>query len=200
MNSSTSQSLFYLVEIWCDVFFEKTKKAQIAIFATALITFFPGFTMAQGATTTNLTFVVNPYLGGLSINVPTDGNLGSFESPDTVTVVTARLETVTVTDTRRIPILVRGWITSAISTDLITGTDSLTASTIGYSAGTPTIVSGIAGVTENTRTSLQTTGVVQTVATTSGNHVVSWRPTLSISLKYNQGSGTYVGTLTHSVA
>jgi hypothetical protein len=154
--------------------------------------------MAHGATTTSLQFVINPFTGGLSISVPGLGNLGSLESPDTVTVVTAQLDTVTVTDTRRED-LVRGWIASAISTNLNTGLDSITASAMGYSAGVPTIVSGLAGVTENTRLSLFTSGAVQTVTTTSGNHVVSWRPTLSIAVKDKQSQGTYTGTLTHSV-
>jgi hypothetical protein len=143
--------------------------------------------------------VVNPFTGGLSINVPISGSLGSVESPDTVTVVTAQLDTVTVTDTRR-EIATRGWIASAISTNLNTGLDSVTASAMGYAAGVPTIVSGLAGVTENTRLSLFTSGAVQTVTTTSGNHVVSWRPTLSIAVKVEQQAGTYTGTLTHSVA
>ena len=155
--------------------------------------------MAQGATSTNLSFVVNPFTGGLSINVPVLGNLGSLASPDTVTATTAQLDTVTVTDTRR-GTLVRGWTAYAISTDLLSGTDSLTASTIGYSAGTPTIVSGTAGVTENTRTSLLTTISVNSANTTTGSHVVSWRPTITITLKDQQVAGTYVGTMTHSVA
>ena len=155
--------------------------------------------MAQGATSTNLSFVVNPFTGGLSINVPVLGNLGSLASPDTVTATTGQLDTVTVTDTRR-GTLVRGWTAYAISTDLLSGTDSLTASTIGYSAGTPTIVSGTAGVTENTRTSLLTTISVNSANTTTGSHVVSWRPTITITLKDQQVAGTYVGTMTHSVA
>jgi hypothetical protein len=183
------------------MFFIKTRNTQIAIVITALVAFFPGSYMAQGATTTNLTFVVNPFLGGLSINVPEAGNLGSLASPDTVTATTGQLDTVTVTDTRRAPVfLIRGWTAYAISTDLVSGTDSLTASTIGYSAGTPTIVSGIAGVTENTKWSLLTTTAVNTANTTTGNHVVSWRPTITITLKNQQVAGTYVGTMTHSVA
>ena len=199
MNSPAPWSLFLIAEIWCRMFFVKTRNTQIAIVITALVAFFPGSYMAQGATTTNLTFVVNPFLGGLSINVPEAGNLGSLASPDTVTATTGQLDTVTVTDTRR-GTLVRGWTAFAISTDLLTGTDSLTASTIGYSAGTPTIVSGIAGVTENTKWSLLTTTAVNTANTTTGNHVVSWRPTITITLKNQQVAGTYVGTMTHSVA
>lgn len=199
MNSPAPWSLFLIAEIWCRMFFVKTRNTQIAIVITALVAFFPGSYMAQGATTTNLTFVVNPFLGGLSINVPEAGNLGSLASPDTVTATTGQLDTVTVTDTRR-GTLVRGWTAFAISTDLLTGTDSLTASTIGYSAGTPTIVSGIAGVTENTKWSLLTTTAVNTANTATGNHVVSWRPTITITLKNQQVAGTYVGTMTHSVA
>ena len=155
--------------------------------------------MAQGATSTNLSFVVNPFTGGLSINVPVLGNLGSLASPDTVTATTAQLDTVTVTDTRRIT-LVRGWSANAISTDLLSGLDTLTASTIGYSAGMPTIGSGAASVTENTRTSLQVQAPVNSATTTTGNHVVSWRPTITITLKDGQLAGTYFGTMTHSVS
>ena len=199
MNSPAPWSLFLIAEIWCRMFFVKTRNTQIAIVITALVAFFPGAYMAQAASTTNLTFVVNPYTGGLAINVPATGNLGSLASPDTDTVVTAQIESVTVTDTRRGG-LIRLWDAFAISTDLLTGTDSLTASTIGYSAGTPTIVSGIAGVTENTKTSLLTTTAVNTANTTTGNHVVSWRPTITITLKDGQKAGTYAGTMTHSVA
>ena len=199
MNSPALWSLFLIAEIWCRMFFVKTRNTQIAIVITALVAFFPGSYMAQAASTTNLTFVVNPYTGGLAINVPATGNLGSLASPDTVTATSGQLDTVTVTDTRR-GTLVRGWTAYAISTDLLTGTDSLTASTIGYSAGMPTIGSGAASVTENTRTSLQVQAPVNSATTTTGNHVVSWRPTITITLKDGQGAGTYVGTMTHSVA
>ena len=198
MISPASWSLFSIVEIWCPVFFLKTKKAEIAIVVIALIAFLPGSYMAQAGTTTTLQFVVNPYTGGLSINVPGAGNLGSLDSPDTVTVVTAQLDTVTVTDTRR-EVPVRTWTVNAVSTDLLTGSDSLTARTIGYAAGTPTILSGLAGVTEYTKSDLHTSVIVQTGATSTGNHVVSWRPILSIAIKDRQLAGMYSGTLTHSV-
>jgi len=181
------------------MFFPKKRKTQLAIVVTALVAFFPGSYMAQGAATTNLTFIVNPYTGGLLISVPIAAGLGSLESPETVTAVTGQLESVTVTDTRRGGPL-RAWTASAISTDLITGTDSLTATTIGYSAGLPTVVSGTAGVTELTQNDLSTTQPVQKGSSTLGNHIVSWKPKLSVGLKYQQAAGTYVGVLTHSVA
>jgi len=180
------------------MFFVKTRKAQIVIVATALISFFPGSYLAQGATTTTLEFVINPFTGALSINVPLAGSFGTLESPDTDTAVTGQLESVTVTDTRRVD-GVRNWSASAIASDLITGSDSLTASSIGYSAGIPTIISGLAGVTEWTRYSLKITTIVQTGSSATGKHVVSWRPILSIGVPAEQDAGTYVGTLTHSV-
>lgn len=199
MNSPAPWSLFLIAEIWCRMFFVKTRNTQIAIVITALVAFFPGSYMAQAASSTNLTFVVNPYTGGLAINAPSTGSLGSLASPDTNTVVTAQIDSVTVIDTRRGG-LVRLWDAFAISTDLLTGIDSLTATTIGYAAGTPTIISGTAGITEFTSSNLSETIKIQSGSSTLGNHVVSWRPTLSIGLKPLQSAGTYVGVLTHSVA
>jgi len=181
------------------MFFPKKRKTQLAIFVTALVAFFPGTYMAHGVTTTNLSFVVNPYTGGLLISVPIAADLGSTASPETASAVTGQLESVTVTDTRRGG-LGRLWTAFAISTDLITGSDSLTATTIGYAAGTPTILSGMVGITEHTQTDLHTSVEVQTGQSSTGNHVVSWRPKLSIGLKYQQAAGTYVGVLTHSVS
>ena len=177
-------------------------KPLVAILLTSLVSFFPGAYMAQAGLTTSLQFVINPFTGGLSINVPTVGNFAALESPDTATAVTLQLETVTVTDTRRnlVNPLIRAWTTDAIATDFISGTDSLTASSIGYSAGPATILSGSAGVTEITRTTLLTTLPVKTGASSAGNHVVSWRPTLSIVVPYQAKQGTYVGTLTHSAS
>jgi hypothetical protein len=181
------------------MFFPKKRKTQLAIFVTALVAFFPGTYMAHGVTTTNLSFVVNPYTGGLLISVPIAADLGSTASPETAISVTGQLESVTVTDTRRGGPL-RLWTAFAISTDLITGSDSLTATTIGYAAGTPTILSGMVGITEHTQTDLHTSVEVQKGQSSTGNHVVSWRPKLSIGLKYQQAAGTYVGVLTHSVS
>ncbi|WP_426846588.1 hypothetical protein [Candidatus Planktophila dulcis] len=108
----------------------------------------------------------------------------------------------TVTDTRRnlVNPLIRAWTTDAIATDFISGTDSLTASSIGYSAGPATILSGSAGVTETTRETLLNTVPVQTGASTTGNHVVRWRPTLTIAVPGLKSAGEYQGSLTHSVS
>jgi hypothetical protein len=202
MISPASWSLFSIVKIRWRMFFLKKRKAQIAIFVIALVAFLPGFYMAQAGTTTSLQFVVNAYTGGLSISVPATGDLGSLAQPETATVVIGQLDTVTVTDTRRAidSGLTRTWTAFAISTDLLTGSDSLTASSIGYSAGTPIIVSGQAAVTEHTATNLHTSIGVQSGSTTTGNHVVSWRPTLRITVRSSQTAGTYTGILTHSVA
>jgi len=200
MISPASWSLFSIVKIRWRMFFLKKRKAQIAIVVIALIAFLPGSYMAQAGTTTSLQFVVNTNTGALSISVPATGDLGSLASPDASTVVEGQLDTVTVTDTRRAPSgPIRTWTAFAISTDLLTGSDTLTATNIGYAAGTPTIVSGLAGVTEHTQTDLHTSIMVQSGSTTTGNHVVSWRPTLKITVPASQAAGTYIGALTHSV-
>lgn len=163
-----------------------------------LVTVFPAASNAQAGNVTSLQFVITPFTGGLEINVPANANFATLASPDTNTVVTTQLDTVTVTDTRRAS-LTRGWTTNAVSTDLVTGSDSLTASSMGYSSGPSTTLSGLVGVTEHTRTSMDSSAMVETGATTTGNHVVSWRPTLSIPVIFNKSPGAYVGILTHSV-
>lgn len=179
------------------MYFTKIRKAKIALIATGLMSFFPGTYMAQAGTTTSLQLVINA--GALFINVPTTGNFESLTSPSILTSSTVKLETVTVTDTRG-SALTRGWTASAISTDLGTGTDTLTASSIGYSSGGHTYVSGTSSAVENGAASLVTTAPVTTVTTLTGNHIVAWRPTLSIAVPQSKNPGIYVGTLTHSVA
>lgn len=154
--------------------------------------------MAQAGTETTLQFVINPYLGGLSINVPTNGTFTSIESPDTDTVISTMLDTVTVTDKRRDSLNLT-WTTNAVSTNFITGVDTLTADTIGYSAGPATLLLGLAGVTEFTQTALNVPIRVQAGATLTGKHIVSWRPTLRMPVPYNKPPGTYTARLTHSV-
>jgi hypothetical protein len=46
---------------------------------------------------------------------------------------------------------------------------------------------------------LNTSDAVTKGISTTGNHSVSWRPTLTIPVPPLQKQGTYVGFLTHSV-
>jgi hypothetical protein len=164
----------------------------------SLVSLFPAASISQ-ATTTTVTFSIVPFTGGLSINVPGTGAFPSLEDPETDTVVTATMESVTVTDTRRPSVSIHNWTTTATITDLRNGADSLTAVSIGYSSGSPTVISGSVAATEYTRTSLNATANVE-AGISNGSHVVSWTPTLSIPVKVGQKKGTYIGVLTHSVS
>lgn len=165
----------------------------------ALVSFFPAASTAQAGVVTSLQLVITPFIEGLSINVPIAGSFPSLESPDETTTLTVQIAPVSVTDTRRSLLLNRAWTANAIMTNLVSGSDTLTADTIGYSAGAGTMLFGLAGLTEYTRLSMHTAARVATAASATGNHAASWRPTLNIPIPPLKATGTYVGVLTHSV-
>jgi hypothetical protein len=148
---------------------------------------------------TGLTLVINPYTGGLAISVPGTAVFTPMISPEFPTNVTLTLGTITVTDTRRAIGALGSWVTSASSTDLISGTDSLTATTFGYSSGLFVKSGGTALMTENTRVSMDSATAVATTTSVTGNHIITWTPTMTIPVPASKTSGTYLGTLTHSV-
>jgi hypothetical protein len=177
----------------------KTRNSLVAVLLVALVSFFQGASPAQAGNVTSLTLVISPFTEALYVNVPLAGSFPTMESPDTTTSVNVQLAAVTVTDSRRSAGMNRTWTTNASITNLVSATDTLTASTIGYSSGVSTMVSGTAGVTEFTRPSLVAAIKVTMGITITGNHVASWRPTLNIPVPAEQTSGTYIGVLTHSV-
>jgi hypothetical protein len=181
------------------MFSVKIRNSLIAAILASLVSFFPAASTAQAGNVTSLQLIINPFVEGLFINVPLTGSFPNIESPDDTSTVTAQLAAVTVTDTRRYSGVNRNWTASAILTNLVSATDTLTADTIGYSAGAATMISGLVGVTELTRIHMDLTAPVTMGISTRGNHVASWRPTLSIPVPALQKPGAYVGVLTHSV-
>ena len=177
---------------------KKAKFTLIAIQITSLVMIFPTAPNARAAVT-NLEFVINPYsAGGLAISVPTSETFTSMVTPAILTNALLTLGAVTVTDTRR------GtggltWTTSAIASDLISATDTLTASTFSYASGEHSITGGTATVQSLSRISMNLSSMVEQALSILGNHVVSWTPTLTVPVPANKNSGTYVGTITHSV-
>lgn len=165
----------------------------------SLVSFFPAASSAQAGNVTSLQLIINPFVEGLFINVPLTGSFPNIESPDDTTTVTVQLAAVTVSDTRRSTGRNRTWTTNAILTNLVSATDTLTANTIGYSSGEATMISGLVGVTEYTRTSMDSATAVTKGISTTGNHVASWKPTLSIPVPALKNPGAYIGVLTHSV-
>jgi hypothetical protein len=181
------------------MFSKKTRNSLITLILASLVSFFPFASTAQAGNVTSLQLIINPFVEALSVNVPLTGSFPNIESPDDTTTVTVQLAAVTVTDTRRGSGRNRTWTTSAILTNLVSADDTLTANTIGYSAGEATMVNGTVGVTEYTRISMHILTEVTKGITTTGNHVASWRPTLTIPVPALAEPGAYIGILTHSV-
>ena len=159
---------------------------------------FPATSIAR-AEVTNLQFVINPYSsGGLAISVPTSETFTSMVTPEVSTDAVLLLETITVTDTRRGNGI--SWTTEAVASDLHSATDTLTANTFIYASGSHLISGGTATVQSQTRTSMTTSSMVERAISILGNHIVTWRPTLTVPVPALKNPGTYVGTIIHSVA
>jgi hypothetical protein len=181
------------------MFSKKTRNSLIALTLASLVSFFPGASSAQAGNVTSLQLIINPFLEGLSVNVPLTGSFPNIESPDDTATVMVQLGAVTVTDTRRSTGRNRTWTTSAILTNLVSADDTLTAKTISYSSGEATTIKGTVGVTEYTRGALDSNLPVTKGVSITGDHSVSWRPTLTIPVPPLKNPGTYIGILTHSV-
>lgn len=177
----------------------KKRNSIITLLLTTLVAFFPTALPAQ-ASVTNLQLVINPYSGGLAISAPVSGFFSPIATPETLTVVSLTLETVTVTDTRRALSGLGFWTTNAQATNLLSITDTLTADTFGYVSGPNIKIGGAAFVTAQTRTSLDTALMVENAVSVTGNHTVSWFPTLTVPIAALKNPGTYSGSITHSVA
>jgi hypothetical protein len=180
----------------------KSKKILILLEITSLILIFPIATSAHALNSgnTGLTFVINPYVGGLAITVPSSATFTPIDTPETATVVTLTLGAVTVTDTRRALGGLGSWTTFAAATNLYSDTDTLTANTFSYASGIPAISGGAVTVTAQSRSSLATTTSVEAGSAVTGNHIVTWTPTLTIPVPALKTPGSYTGIITHSVS
>jgi hypothetical protein len=178
--------------------FQKIKRILVTLQVATLVMVFPATSIARADEVTNLQFVINSYSGGaLFISVPAGETFTSMVTPEVLTNAVLLLETITVTDTRRGNGI--SWTTSAVATDLLSATDTLTASTFGYASGSHGITGGTATVQSQTRTSMTTSSMVEKAVAIVGNHIVTWRPTLTVPVPALKSPGTYVGTIIHSV-
>jgi len=178
--------------------FQKIKRILLTLQIATLVFVFPSTSIAR-AEVTNLEFVINSYSGGgLAISVPTSESFTSMVTPEVSTDAVLLLETITVTDTRRGNGI--SWKTEAVASDLHSATDTLTASTFSYASGSHLISGGTATVQSQTRTSMSTSSMVERAISILGNHIVTWRPTLTVPVPALKNPGTYVGTIIHSVA
>lgn len=143
-----------------------------------------------------MTFTVT--VGALTMSAPSSANLGSG-APGTT--ISGPLGTVNVTDNRAL--LSASWIVTASSASWTTGTgtgnETIPASAANYTPGqiqtTGTITATGQAITLSTS--------AQTVVTGSagvGNNTASWDPTIAVAVPSTAVGGAYTSTLAQSVS
>ena len=159
----------------------------------------PGPTTADASVNTPATFTLMS--GSLSISVPT-GPVDLGSAATTASSLSGQLGTVTVTDGRGL--LVATWSATVSSTDFTTGTatthETVTKSNIAYSAGAATSTTGIGVFTPGVLANLSSAGTAGAWTVGVGNNSASWNPTINVTIPAGSVTGTYSGTITHSVA
>lgn len=134
--------------------------------------------------------------GALSISAPTALTLGSA-APGTTG--SATLEGVVVTDDRA---GTDGWVASVTVTDFSSASvdRQLPASALTYAPG-QAVVTGTATLTPSTVTGSTTAAAVQTAAAVSGNNTATWDATVGLAVPADAlAADDYTATITQSVA
>jgi hypothetical protein len=136
--------------------------------------------------------------GALTMTAPVSANLGSG-APGTT--ITGAMGTMTVTDDRAL--LTASWTTTASSTDWTTGggtpAETIPATDVGYDPGSITTT----GTITATGTPITLSGTAAPVVTGTagvGNNTASWNANLAVAVPAAAVSGTYTGTVTQSVS
>src|SRR4051794_34432177 len=153
------------------------KLVALIITATAVAGFFAA---PAHAADTSTTFSLTS--GALSVTSPASSSLSSVAAGSAT--ISAALGTVTVTDARGA--LAGIWTASASSTDFTTGAatanETIAKANVTYTAPLPTVVSGtVVPVTGGPKVLSASQNVV-TAASIIGNNVVSWSPTVLVTL------------------
>jgi hypothetical protein len=145
---------------------------------------------------TTVTFTVTS--AALTMTAPTTVNLGSG-APGTT--IAGPLGTVQVADDRAL--LAASWTADATATDWTTGTgtpaETISAGDVGYDPGTVT-TTGTITTTGTPITLSATPAPVVTGAAGVGDDTASWDPTLSVAVPASAVGGVYTGTLSESVS
>jgi len=147
---------------------------------------------------TDTSFTVDA--GTLTLATPDSADLG------TVTIGTAavsgQLGAITVTDDRG---LASGaWTASVSSTSFTTGAgtpaETIPAANASYAAGGATATSGTGTFAPGAGGALNVAEPAFVATDTTGTTSATWNPTITVTLPAAVVSGTYTGTITHSVA
>lgn len=164
----------------------------------------PGTSLAHSSTSapagadpdTTVTFTVTS--GALSMTAPTSVDLGSG-APGTT--VSGAVGPVTVTDDRAL--LNASWTATASSTTWTTGggtpSETIPAGDVGYDPGSIT-TTGTITATGTPITLSDAAAPVVTGTAGVGNNTATWNPALAVAVPAAAVGGAYAGTLTHSVS
>ena len=155
---------------------------------------------AGAATTGSTTATFSIVSGALSISVPASASFGSV--PSGATVISALLGNVQVVDARASTS--GSWTATVSSTSFITGAaspaETIPASDVNYDSGNAIASTGTGTFTPGTPGSLATAITAFSAASEVGSTSVTWDPQITIQIPPAAVSGTYTGTITHSVA
>jgi hypothetical protein len=141
---------------------------------------------------TTITFTVTS--GALTLTVPASTNLGSG-APGTI--IGSPLGPSTVTDDRALASA--SWTVTAAQTDFANGASTIPATGATYTVGTVTTT----GTITVTPTNVTLSNSAQTVVTGTagvGDNTASWDPTVAVNVPAAAVGGLYTGTLTQSVS
>jgi hypothetical protein len=170
--------------------------ASAAMLRPAAPAYFLSNTPSGGDPDTTVTFTVTT--GALSMTAPGSVNLGSGLPG---TTITGLLGTVTVTDARAA--LTTAWTATASATNWITGghtpNETIPATDVTYTPGGITTT----GTITATGSTITLSGAAQTVVTGTagiGDNTATWNPTIAVAVPMGTVGGLYTGTLTQSVA
>ncbi|WP_033823744.1 hypothetical protein [Kitasatospora sp. MBT63] len=170
----------------------RARSLYVAAAAAILGLVQPGLAAADGDPSTTVTFTVTS--GALSMSVPASVSLGSG-APGTT--ISGAIGPSTVTDDRAL--LSASWTVTAAETDFVNGPSTIPAADGTYSVGTVTTT----GTITVTTTDVTLSNSAQTVLTGSagvGDNTATWNPTVAVNVPAGAVGGTYTGTLTQSVA
>ncbi|QDO39853.1 hypothetical protein FNV62_18225 [Streptomyces sp. RLB3-17] len=170
----------------------RARSLSVAAAAAALVLIQPGPAVAADDPSTTVTYTVTS--GALTLSVPASAALGSG-APGTQ--ISAPIGPVTVTDDRAL--LSASWTATAAETDFTSGASTIPATRATYTTGTVTTT----GTITATPTSVTLSNSGQTVVTGSagvGDNTATWNPTVTVSVPAGAIGGAYTGTLTQSVA
>jgi hypothetical protein len=145
---------------------------------------------------TLVTFSVSS--GALTMTAPVSADLGSGVPGGTIT---GQMGTVTVTDTRAL--LAASWTAVASATDWTTGggtsSETIPAGDVAYDPGSIATTGNINATGTLINLSSAPAAIVTGTAGI-GNNTASWDPTLTVSVPAQAVAGTYTGTIIESVS